>query len=55
MKLDLTQQDAQILLQLLDAAGKHIGLAAYHDCHRFAVMVQAAAQAEQAQPSQPKE
>ena len=47
MKIDLTPQDGQILLQLLDAAGKHVGLQAFHDCHRFAMMIQTAAQAEQ--------
>lgn len=44
MKIDLTPQDGQILLQLLDAAGRHVGLQAFHDCHRFAMMIQTAAQ-----------
>lgn len=56
MKLDLTPQDSQILLQLLDAAGRHIGLQSFHDCHRFAVMLQSAAQAvEPEPPTEPQE
>lgn len=50
MKLELTPQDGQILLQLLDGAGRHIGLSAFHDCHRLAVAIQTAAQAEQEAP-----
>lgn len=50
MKLDITPQDSQILLQLLDAAGRHIGLQAFSDCHRFATMLQAAAQAVEPEP-----